>query len=161
MITAFLMISIGKGDAEMNQPLFERLGRQVTLTEAGRRLRPYAAQILALTQEATAVTQATECYNGTLRIGAAESLCIHRLPAVFRQYRTSCPQVQIHIETGSCQGLRDALRTDRVELIVVLDAPRALARRFALAHGGRMHLSGAVRPPIGSGGGAAWDDHVV
>jgi DNA-binding transcriptional LysR family regulator len=32
--------------------------------------------------------------------------------------------LQIEIEAGSCQGLRDALRTDRVDLILVLDAPR-------------------------------------
>src|SRR5258708_10572487 len=39
-------------EAELGVPLFERLGKQVRLTEHGRRLAPYAERILRLLEEA-------------------------------------------------------------------------------------------------------------
>jgi DNA-binding transcriptional LysR family regulator len=109
-------------EEEMGQPLFDRLGRRVALTEAGRRLRPYAAQMLSLAREATQAGAEADSFRGTLTIGAAESLCVFRLPAVLRAYRLRYPQVQIHLHAGGCQALRDGLRTGALDLALLLDA---------------------------------------
>jgi DNA-binding transcriptional LysR family regulator len=107
----------------VGEPLFERLGKRVALTESGRRLRPYATQILSLAREAVDATQAAETAGGELRIGAAESLCAFRLPAVFRQFRVRCPRVQTNLQAGGCSELREALRRGTLDFALFLDEP--------------------------------------
>lgn len=70
-------------EEELGEPLFERLGKRVALTAAGRRLLPYAEKMLGLAGEARAAAAAQDGRpRGTLTIGASESLCAFRLPAV-------------------------------------------------------------------------------
>ncbi len=109
-------------EEEIGQPLFERLGRRVALTEAGRRLRPYAAQMVSLAREAAQVSAGADSFRGALSIGAAESLCVFRLPAVLRTFRLRFPQVQIQLEAGSCKALREGLRSGALDLALMMDA---------------------------------------
>ncbi|HEX6820389.1 MAG TPA: LysR family transcriptional regulator [Ktedonobacterales bacterium] len=84
---------------ELGVPLFDRLGRRVALTEAGRRLQDYAARMLALADETrAAVTESAEP-TGTIVIGVVESLCTYRLPTLLRAYRQRYPQVRLLLHT--------------------------------------------------------------
>ena len=84
---------------ELGVPLFDRLGRRVALTEAGRRLQDYAARMLALAEETrAAVTESAEP-SGTVVIGVVESLCTYRLPPLLRAYRQRYPQVRLLLHT--------------------------------------------------------------
>ena len=84
---------------ELGVPLFDRLGRRVALTEAGRRLQDYAARMLALAEETrAAVTERAEP-SGTVVIGVVESLCTYRLPPLLRAYRQRYPQVRLLLHT--------------------------------------------------------------
>jgi DNA-binding transcriptional LysR family regulator len=111
-------------EEELGQPLFERLGRRVVLTETGRRLRPYAAQMLSLAREAAQVSTAADSFKGTLIIGAAETLCVHRLPTVLRAYRLRYPKVQLQLHVGGCSAVREGLRTGALDLALLLDTER-------------------------------------
>lgn len=108
-------------EEELGVPLFERLGKRITLTEAGRRFRPYALKLVAMTEEGRAVAQTQHEVQGLLRIGAPESLCAYRLPAVLRSIRTRFPKVQLQILTGTCAQLRASLRDGSVDLFIALD----------------------------------------
>lgn len=110
-------------EEEVGQPLFERLGKRVVLTEAGRRFRPYATRIVALAHDARVAAQAADVH-GVLRIGAAESLCAFRIPAVLRHYRARFPHVQLSLETGGCGWLREALRAGRVDVAFSIEETR-------------------------------------
>jgi DNA-binding transcriptional LysR family regulator len=108
-------------EEELGVPLFERLGKRITLTEAGRRFRPYALKLVALTEEGRSAAQEQQEVQGLLRIGAPESLCAYRLPAVFRSIRTRFPKVQLLLQTGTCGQLRAGLRDGSIDLSLLLD----------------------------------------
>lgn len=108
-------------EEELGVPLFERLGKRITLTEAGRRFRPYALKLVATVEEGRTAAQAQHEVQGLLRIGAPESLCAYRLPAVLRSFRTRLPKVQLQIQTGTCTQLRASLRDGSVDLFIALD----------------------------------------
>jgi DNA-binding transcriptional LysR family regulator len=112
-------------EEEIGQPLFERLGKRVALTEAGRRLRPYAAQMLSLAREAAQVSAEADSFRGALSIGAAESHCVFRLPAVLRTFRLRYPQVQVQLHAGGCSALRKGLRSGALDLALLMDSPQA------------------------------------
>src|SRR5580698_10504569 len=74
-------------EAELGTPLFDRLGRRVTLTEAGRRFQPFAAQALEAMVQGQQAISAGAAPSGPLRIGAPESVLTYRLPLVIRAFR--------------------------------------------------------------------------
>jgi DNA-binding transcriptional LysR family regulator len=69
---------------ELGTPLFDRLGRRVTLTDAGRRFQPFALQALTAMEQGQRAMQAGSEPSGPLRIGAPESVLTYRLPQVLR-----------------------------------------------------------------------------
>ncbi|MBY8856668.1 LysR family transcriptional regulator [Nocardia sp. CA2R105] len=86
-------------ESDLEVRLFERLGRRVTLTDAGRELCVHAQPILSRAQQAReAVQGAAEepgKIKGTLRIAAPESLCAYRLPRVLRTLQDRFPLLQV------------------------------------------------------------------
>ncbi|MEZ4707208.1 MAG: LysR family transcriptional regulator [Caldilineaceae bacterium] len=82
-------------EEELGVTLFDRLGRRVVLTAAGQRLQGYAEKILALADEALAAVPDNGEPVGLLTIGAPETLCAYRLPAVVNAFRSQFPKVDI------------------------------------------------------------------
>jgi DNA-binding transcriptional LysR family regulator len=82
-------------EEELGMPLFDRLGRRVTLTDAGRRFQPFAEQALLAMEQGQHAIQAGAVPSGPLRIGAPESVLTYRLPQVLRAYRRRFPHVEL------------------------------------------------------------------
>lgn len=82
-------------EEELGMPLFDRLGRRVTLTEAGRRFQPFAQQALAAMEQGQRAIQSGAEPSGPLRIGAPESVLTYRLPLVLRAFRRRFPHVEL------------------------------------------------------------------
>jgi DNA-binding transcriptional LysR family regulator len=84
-------------EEDVGVPLFDRIGRRVELTKAGKVMVSYADRILALADEARAVVGNDRKPSGALTIGAPETLLTHRLPAVISKFQKRYPQVQISV----------------------------------------------------------------
>src|SRR5262245_46546601 len=110
-------------EEELGVPLFDRLGKQVTLTSAGQSLLRYAEKILDLADEALSVISEREKLSGSLMINAPETLCAHRLPAVLRRFRECFPQVQLNLFYDFSTDLARSIREGLVDLAFLLDKP--------------------------------------
>lgn len=114
-------------EAELGARLFDRLGRHITLTNAGERLLPYAEQLLKIAEEARqAVSEPQEC-TGTLTIGATETLCTYCLPAVLHQFRLSYPQVRLLFYPTPFSALRRLVTEGQVDLAFLMEEPLTAA----------------------------------
>lgn len=82
-------------EEELGVLLFHRLGKRITLTDAGERLLDYATRILALADEARATVAGTSEPEGSLTVSAPESLLTYRLPEVMRAFRARYPLVRL------------------------------------------------------------------
>ena len=110
-------------EEELGTKLFERLGKRVSLTDAGRRLLPYAERLLRLAEEARDAAQGDEEPSGTLHIGSPESLCVYRLMPVLSQFRSRFPQVHVTFRPGFCADLRRELQEGRLDICFLLEPP--------------------------------------
>lgn len=91
-----LSLQIKALEEELGQPLFERSGRRVLLTPAGRLLQERAEQIVALANQARSELQATqELRSGSLKLGATESLCLYILPPVIQFFHEKFPGIEL------------------------------------------------------------------
>ncbi|MFC4766830.1 LysR family transcriptional regulator [Effusibacillus consociatus] len=109
-------------EEELGTPLFDRLGKKVVLTEAGRRLLPFAQEMLKLQASVKEVIHTDTTPSGTLTIGAIESLAAYRLPAILQEYKKLYPQVKIILKPSVCWEMRNQVRNGELDLAFVLDA---------------------------------------
>lgn len=103
-------------ESELGVRLFERIGKNITLTHDGKKLLPYAKQMLKLSNDIKNTVFNTETPSGTLTIGAAESLCVLRLPEILKEYKKLYPSVEISLKFGSCAEFRHFLNDNIIDV---------------------------------------------
>lgn len=106
-------------EEELGVKLFERFGKHLYLTQDGLALQERAAVILQLAEQ-TRERFHGSAVQGTLRIGAAETLCVHRLPPLLTTYRQRYPGVSLHVHTEHRDGLLDRLRHNQLDVALAL-----------------------------------------
>lgn len=105
----------------LHAQLFERIGKQVRLTQAGERLLPYALEVLNAVQKAESIVQEPERISGKLRIGTCESYVISILPSVIMEFNALCPHVEISTYTALVPDLFHMLRQNDIDILFFLD----------------------------------------
>jgi len=102
---------------ELGVELFEREGRNVRLTPAGRYFLPHAEAILRTVDYAK---QQMEEYldpeRGTVKIGFPTSLASHTMPMVISAFKAEHPNVKFHLRQGSYKFLIEAVKKRDVDL---------------------------------------------
>jgi LysR family transcriptional regulator, carnitine catabolism transcriptional activator len=118
--------AIAELEAELGGPLFHRLGRTVTLTEAGTALVGPARAALREIDAARQVTaEVNQLSRGRLDLSALPTLSTDPLPALLGVYRQAYPAVTVHIASpGDPDELAEQVRTGVAE-VGVTDASRA------------------------------------
>ncbi len=110
---------IRKLEAEIGQPLFDRLPRSVVLTEAGRRFIGYARQILASIGDASrCVDELKEAITGKLTVGAIATIAPYVLPELVVKFQQDYPEVTLELVEDVTDGI--TRRIDAGELDVAL-----------------------------------------
>jgi DNA-binding transcriptional LysR family regulator len=85
-------------EQQLGTLLFDRIGRQVSLTEAGRTLLPHADAILARMDSARqALADLDADTKGPLKIITSHHIGLHRLPRVLREFSERFPLVELDI----------------------------------------------------------------
>lgn len=110
--------------------LFERLGKGIALTDAGLLLLPRARHILAQVRDTASAIEKTA---GALTIGAAESLCISRLPRILQAYRAAHPDVLLTITLLDCNAYLNSLDSNSVDIVFALGERLASKEHVAVA----------------------------
>lgn len=90
---------IAQLELQIGKKLFDRIARQVSLTEAGKELLPRAQRILKEYEDALqAINDLSGEASGTLRLAISHHLGLHRLPPVLKQFSQQYPNVTLDIE---------------------------------------------------------------
>lgn len=112
--------------------LFDRVGRQVSLTEAGRALLPRAQQLLLdLEDMKRAVGNLSGPVTGTLKVGTSHHIGLHRLPPALRAFSTQYRQVRLDLRFIDSEEAYDAVLAGDLELGIVTLPPVPDARLVA------------------------------
>ncbi len=79
-------------EQQLNARLFDRVGREVNLTEAGRALLPRAYQLLnVLDDTRRALNNLTGEVSGRLVLATSHHIGLHRLPPLLRAFTPATP----------------------------------------------------------------------
>ena len=107
-------------ERELGVRLFDRLGRSVTLTEAGRLLEDHATRIAtALASARRTIDGMKGLERGSLVIGASTTPGIYLLPSVIATFRRRYPGIDVSLRIGNSRAIEERIRADEVDLGVV------------------------------------------
>ncbi len=107
-------------EEELATRLFDRAGRQVLLTEAGRHLLPRAERIIhELTDIRRELSNLSGEVAGRLAMATSHHIGLHRLPLVLRAYSDSYPGVELDIRFMESEKACQAVEHGELELAVV------------------------------------------
>ena len=108
-------------EEEFDTRLFERLGRKIALTPDGEKLYYQATQLQKRVEDIQVMMSRSPEPGGVLTVGIAESLCVFRMPTLFKQYCKRYRQVKLVIRLGYAQDFQRWLRDSAVDLVFFID----------------------------------------
>ncbi|MFG2087550.1 MULTISPECIES: LysR family transcriptional regulator [unclassified Spirillospora] len=104
-------------ERELGQPLLDRSGRTVRLTEVGAAVLPYARAALAAVEGARrSVDELTGLLRGHVTIGTIDWIQSLDLPGMLSDFHQDHPDVEITVIQDDAATLTAALRDGRVDL---------------------------------------------
>lgn len=107
-------------ETELDVQLFDRIGRKVTLTEAGAALLKRARNILLQVEDSKrAIKNLSGHISGKLSIGTSHHIGLHRLPPVLRSFTQTHPEVELDLHFMDSEEACHAIEHGDLELGIV------------------------------------------
>ena len=111
-------------EQQLGTRLFDRIGRHITLTEAGGALLPRAGQVLQTLEDTRrALSNLSSKVEGRLILGTSHHIGLHRLPPVLRRYTSTYPDVALDIRFLDSEVAYDQVLHGEIELAIITLAP--------------------------------------
>jgi len=113
-------------EQQLDSPLFDRVGRSITLTQAGTALLPSAQQILQEVADAQrAITDLRGQVRGPLSLVTSHHIGLHRLPPALRGFIEHYPQVKLDLHFLDSEQAYSRVLQGHFDLGIVTLAPKA------------------------------------
>jgi len=117
-------LQISKLEDELGVSLFERVGRNVKLTQIGKSFLTHVKKAL---KELDNAKQHVEEYldpeQGTIKVGYPTSLASHLLPTIVSAFREKNPKISFHLNQGSYASLIEAVKNGDLDLAFLGPVP--------------------------------------
>lgn len=111
---------IRKAEEELGVQLFDRSTTPISLTYAGTCYIQSAQRILMENQRLMKeLREITENMTGVIRIGISRDRASYTMPRLVRDFQARYPGIRVDIFTESGQQLREALKTGRIDLLLL------------------------------------------
>lgn len=100
--------------------LFDRLGKNIQLTQAGEALIPGYQKIIAeLNESERIISSLRTSVSGHLKFGTSHHIGLHRLPPVLRHYTTTFPDVELDIQFMDSEQAAALIMKGSIELALI------------------------------------------
>lgn len=111
---------IRKAEEELGVQLFDRSTTPISLTYAGTCYIQSAQRILLENERLMKeLREITENMTGVIRIGISRDRASYTMPRLIRDFQAKYPGIRVDIFTESAQQLREALKTGRIDLLLL------------------------------------------
>jgi len=125
---------VAEMERELGTRLFDRLGRKVALTEAGRVLEDHAHRLFAsLASAREAVADLSGLKRGSLVLGASTTPGIYVLPGIIAAFQQRYPGVALSLRIANSALIEEQIRRNELDLGVVGGHPLRLGEECVAA----------------------------
>jgi len=106
-------------ERELDSRLFDRLGKQINLTDKGKQFLPYAQQILQVYQTGKQQIQSRGIVPNELRIGSTVSVSNYVMPNLLIHLQKKYPDISFKLTTGTTDLLIDKLKAKEIDIAFI------------------------------------------
>ena len=114
-------IQIKNLEEELGVRLFDRIGKQISLTSRGEQFYQYAVTLMKNMEEIKCSLSDSRELTGSLALGTIESLCSSLLPPILSEYHRRFPKVNVSVVIDSPRVLLDRLNDNSLDIVYFLD----------------------------------------
>ncbi len=115
-----LTTAIKKLEGQLGSPLFHRDGRQVALTEFGRRMQPHLSQIVEQARAAETVAKDFRLLKQVpIRVGVMSTIGPMRLASLLAAFERQSPGVETAVRDGAPEALAAQLDADELDMAIL------------------------------------------
>lgn len=108
-------------EQDLSVKLFERVGRKMELTYAGKEILPYIEDILQAEYNIKNYGKSLEELTGTLKIAVPDELFCSKMQPIIQEFIRQAPNVQLIVKSLNCYAIRDEVIGGGVDLGVHCD----------------------------------------
>lgn len=118
-------------ESELEVPLYEKIDKQLQLTQAAHVLLPHIKEIFANLEFAhAALAQWKGIHPGSVRIGSGPSSYV--LPWILKHFRQAHREVEVIVRTGNTPTLLNDLRNGALDVAFVVSADLSERKEFTI-----------------------------
>jgi DNA-binding transcriptional LysR family regulator len=100
--------------------LFDRIGKSVRLTEAGRALLPSCRRIIdEVAESQRIISNLRETTSGSLDLATSHHIGLHRLPPVLREFSRRFPEVELKLSFMDSEQACEQILGGEIELAII------------------------------------------
>ncbi len=104
-----ITFQIDQLEKELSVKLFEKVGRKMVLTSAGKDFIPRVDEVLEAVDKLHYLDKDVSESEGELHIAVAETYLCYRLPVVLKAFVKKAPKAKLHIHSMNCYEIRNRL----------------------------------------------------
>ena len=108
-------------ETELNVPLFDRIGKNIKLTQYGVTFIDYASKVIEAMERAEKFAADTKEISGTVRFGLVDSILNACFIPIFTEIGRRYPYMDISVSVGSARDLEAKIRANELDLVYLLD----------------------------------------
>ena len=108
-------------ETELGVPLFDRIGKNIKLTQFGLNFIEYANGVIEAIEKAQNFATQSEDMKGTIRFGLVDSILKSCFIPIFPEFNRRYPHINLSIFVGSAREIEAKVRANELDLCYMLD----------------------------------------
>ena len=116
-VQSTITMQIQQLEKELGYPLFDRIGKKVSLTSLGMEFLNCAYEILHATEKAETLGKDHASMHGVLRLGVSESILIGAMMELLPAYKKKYKNLDLRIKTGHTTELMEQLKQNQLDIL--------------------------------------------
>lgn len=108
-------------EQELGTPLYERVGKQIRITQEGQELFQYAVRIVRTSQEALQIGREKGQPAGDLRLGFGDMMGEDQIAELLHLYTNRYPDVRVSVRIADGRSLVPMLLHNEIDLLTTVD----------------------------------------
>lgn len=108
-------------ETELGLPLFDRIGKNISLTQYGSNFIEYAGNVIEAMERAENFASDVSETKGTVRFGIVDSILYACFFDIFPEFARRYPNINLKVYVGSAREIEAKIRANELDLCYLLD----------------------------------------